>query len=167
GACDDQGLTLVDRCRDDLWLSQHGRLRASGDKLCGRASDRGRSGRVRQDHRLRICLLGVVLVERKGERLEVVDISDSEEAIDPDTERMRGELGVEVRGEAAKAMGMVSFDVQLERELAVDGLDELAQMRVQVAKRRRGTGALVAAWHGHEVDVALRAQVGSDGLADV
>jgi len=37
-------------------VSQHGRLRVSGDKLCGRASDRGRSGRVRQDHRLRICL---------------------------------------------------------------------------------------------------------------
>jgi hypothetical protein len=37
-----------------------------------------------------------VLVERKGERLEVEDISDTEEAIDPDTdtERMRGELGV-------------------------------------------------------------------------
>jgi len=56
---------------------------------------------------------------------------------------------------------MVRFDVQLERELAVDGLDELAQMRVQVAKRRRGMGALVAAWYGHEVDVARRAQVGA------
>jgi len=39
-----------------------------------------------------------VLVERKGERLEVEDISDTEEGIDPDTERMRGELGVEARG---------------------------------------------------------------------
>ncbi len=69
-------------------------------------------------------------VERKDERLEVEDISDTEEAIDPDTERMRGELGEEARGETAKAIAMVSVDVQLERELAVDGLGELAQMRV-------------------------------------
>ena len=38
-----------------------------------------------------------MLVERKGERLEVEDSSDTEEAIDPDTERMRGKLGVEAR----------------------------------------------------------------------
>jgi len=49
--------------------------------------------------------LGVVLVERKGERLEVEDISATEEVIDPDTERMRGELGVEARGEARNIGG--------------------------------------------------------------
>jgi hypothetical protein len=43
--------------------------------------------------------------ERKGERLEVEDISATEEAIDPDTERMRGELGVEARGEARNIGG--------------------------------------------------------------
>jgi hypothetical protein len=103
-----------------------------------------------------------VLAETKGERLEVEDIRDTDEAIDPDTERMRGEQGVEAHGESANVMGMVSFYVQLDRELAVDGLDELAHLRVRVAKRRRWMGALVAAWYGHEVDVALRVQVGSE-----
>jgi CheY-like chemotaxis protein len=65
----------------------------------------------------------------------VEDISDTEEAIDPDTERMRGELGVEARGEAAKPMGIVSFDVQLERELAVDGLDDLAAGLLKMERR--------------------------------
>jgi len=39
GACDDQRLTLVSRCRDGVWLSRHGRLRASGDKRCGQAGE--------------------------------------------------------------------------------------------------------------------------------
>ena len=39
---------------------------------------------------------------------------------------------------------MVGFDVELERELAVDGLNELAQMGMEVAKLLRGTGVLVA-----------------------
>ncbi len=35
-----------------------------------------------------------------------------EEAIEPDTQRMSGELGVEASGETAKAMRMVGLDVE-------------------------------------------------------
>lgn len=53
-----------------------------------------------------------------------------------------------------------SRDVELEGELVVDGLNELAQMRMQVTKRIGGTRALVATRHGQQGNVVLRAQVG-------
>ena len=62
---------------------------------------------------------------------------------------------------------MVGFDVELERELTVDGLNELAQMCMQVAKLPRGLSVLVATRYGHERDVALGAQGGGDRLADI
>ena len=63
-----------------------------------------------------------MLVEREGERLEVEDLGDAEQAIEPDTQGMGGELGGEARRQSPEAMGMVGFDVELERELIVDGL---------------------------------------------
>ena len=77
-----------------------------------------------------------MLVLREGEGLEVEDISAAEQAIEPGAECVCGQFRVEARGQSPEAVGMVSFDVKLEGQLAVDGLDELAQMRVQVAKRR-------------------------------
>ena len=49
--------------------------------------------------------LGVVLDERTGECLEVQRVRHAEGAIKPETERMRGELGVEARGEARNIGG--------------------------------------------------------------
>lgn len=61
---------------------------------------------------------------------------------------------------------MIGFDVELEGELTVDGLDELAQMRVQVTERPRGLTPLVTARRRDERDVALGAQVDGDRATD-
>ena len=99
--------------------------------------------------------LGVVLDERTGECLEVQRVRHAEGAIKPETERMRGELGVEASCQAQEAVGVVGFDVQLERQLAVDCLDQLAQTRMQVAVSLRRLGAVVAARDGQQADVAV------------
>ncbi len=78
---------------------------------------------------------GIVLVERGGECLEVKDIGDAEQAIEPDAEGVGREFGVEARRQPSETVGMVGFDVELEGELTVDGLDELTQMRVQLTER--------------------------------
>ena len=95
-----------------------------------------------------------MLVVWEGARLEVEDISDAEQAIEPDTQGMGGELGVAACGETAQAVGVVGLNMQLERKLVVDSLDQLAQMGVQVATRLGGTSALVAARYAHQRDVA-------------
>lgn len=75
------------------------------------------------------------LIVRESERLEVEDIENTQQAVEPDAEGVGGELGGEARGESTEAMRMVSFDVELQGELAVDRLDELTEMRMQLAER--------------------------------
>lgn len=71
-----------------------------------------------------------MLVLREGKRLEVKDIDDAEQVIQPGAERVRGQFRVESRRQSPEAVGVVGFDVELEGQLTVDRLDELAHLRV-------------------------------------
>ena len=104
---------------------------------------------------------------REGEHLEVQDFGDAEQAIEPDTEGMGGELGGESGDQPPQAMGVIGLDVKLEGELAVDRLDQLAQVSVEMAKCLGGLRPLISARHGDEMDVAARPQISGDCLRDV
>jgi hypothetical protein len=75
---------------------------------------------------------------------------------------MGGELGVEARGEPQEAVRVVG---ELQGELAVDRLDDLTEMCMQLAERFEMLAMLVAAQNGHEGDVDLRLVVAGDSLA--
>lgn len=70
------------------------------------------------------------------------------------------ELGVEPCGESAQTMGMVGLDVELEGQLAVHGLDQLAQMGMQASERLRRLGPVIGTRHGGEREVAACGRVG-------
>ncbi len=66
-----------------------------------------------------------MLVESKP--FDVEPVGAAQEAIDIDAYRVRGEFGNQACTESLKGMCVVGFNVELGRELVVDGLDELAK----------------------------------------
>jgi hypothetical protein len=63
----------------------------------------------------------------KSKPFDVEPVGAAQEAIDIDAHRVCGEFGNQARTESLKGMCVVGFNVELGRELVVDGLDELAK----------------------------------------
>lgn len=70
----------------------------------------------------------------KGQRLDLQEIWLTQHTVDVDTEGVRCEFGVESGTQPSKRMSMVGLDVQLLRELAIDGLNDLANRVVETSE---------------------------------
>jgi hypothetical protein len=80
---------------------------------------------------------------------------------------MGGEFGQEPRTQAPHRVGMINLDVELFGQLAVDGLDDLANGIEQMADSRRQLTFLVAAGQGQQVDTMSSEQVSREWGTDV
>ena len=69
----------------------------------------------------------------EGQILDLQEIWLAQQTVDVDTEGMCGELGIESGTQPSKRMSMVGLDVQLLRELAIDGLNDLANRVVETS----------------------------------
>ena len=91
----------------------------------------------------------------------------TQQAIDIDTQRMRGQLAIQPGTQAPKRMGIVFFDAQLPCQLTIDRFNQLADRGMQMFKCLRNLLFLVRAWNGPQVDPILLPEFGCLDRTDV
>lgn len=103
----------------------------------------------------------------KSKPFDVEPVGAAQEAIDIDAHRVCGEFGNQARTESLKGMCVVGFNVELGRELVVDGLDELAKAIEQRGNGGRELDLLVAPWDRQQADIVRCGEFTGVGLTDV
>ena len=64
------------------------------------------------------------MLDRESKSLDPQKVRIAQQAIDVDAYRMRSQLGIQSGTQSPKGMGVIDFDVELFRQLAVDRLDD-------------------------------------------
>ncbi len=83
----------------------------------------------------------------------------AQQAIAPEAEGVRGQLGLEARAAPADARGAVARDLELPGQLAVDRLDDLAEVVDRPRQRRGRLVPLVAALGRQQDEVVAPGQL--------
>ena len=79
-------------------------------------------------------------------------------AIEIEAQGMGGEFGIQANTEAPEAMGMIALQVELRLQLAVDGLNHLAQAVDEATQRSGKLAFLVATRQGEQANTLLLKQ---------
>ena len=91
----------------------------------------------------------------EGKGLDLQEVLLTEQAVEIDAQGVGRQLGIKPSTQAPESMGMVDLDVKLLRELAINGLDDLADPVNRLPHGWRQLPLLVTTRQGTQPDAIV------------